>query len=124
MVIYILAVIPLLLNVLETMLTFRDSSVKMTTCTDVAAAESFKHCWDSFCKLGIKFGHYEESARSRWIIKKYSKQKAESSFEDSSVKLTSSRRRHLQAAIGKTSFKVEYFSEKENAWLKVSLNFG
>ena len=124
MVIYILAVIPLLLIVLETKSTFRDSLVKKATSADVTAAESFKHCWDSFCKLGIKFGHFEESTRSRWIIKEYFKEKAESSFEDSSVKLTSSRRRHLQAAIGKTSFKVEYFSEKENAWLKVSLNFG
>ena len=65
MVIYILAVIPLLLIVLETKSTFRDSLVKMATCADVTAAESFKHCWDSFCKLGIEFSHYKESTRSR-----------------------------------------------------------
>lgn len=65
MAIYILAVIPLLLIVLETMSTFRDSSVKMAKCTDVTAAESFKHYWESFCKLGIEFSHYKESTRSR-----------------------------------------------------------
>ena len=56
MVIYVVAVIPLLLMVVEIMSTFRDSSVKVVTyVTDnVTATESFKdlkHCWDSLCKL-------------------------------------------------------------------------
>ena len=112
--------------VLEIMSTFRDSSVKMVTYTDnVTAAESFKdlkHCWDSLCKLGIKFGHCAEATKSWLIIKKYFKEKAEDSFKDSSVKLTSSRRRHLLTAIGKTSFKVEYFNK--NTWIKLSLSSG
>ena len=43
MVIYVVAVVPMLLMVPEIMSTFRDSSVKMATYTDnVTAAESFK----------------------------------------------------------------------------------
>ena len=54
-------------------------------------------------------------------MKEKLKEKGNTIFEDSAVKITSIRRRHIGAAIGKSWFKEECVVDRINVWSKICL---
>ena len=66
-------------------------------------------------KVGSKFGYYPEVVKLWLIFKEDFKEKAD---RDSSVKITSTGRRHFGTVTGKISFKEEYLCEKINNILR------
>ena len=68
--VYAIVIIPMLLTALEIMSTFPDNTVKKSAYADNFVTEGsikcFKHCCDTFCNLGPKFGYYLEA--KSWLI--------------------------------------------------------
>ena len=105
--IYVIAVVPLLLIVLEIMKT--KNTVKMAAYADDFIAEgsikSLKRYWDTLCRLGPKFVYYPDAKKSWLIIKEEFKRKAKGVLKDSAVKITSTTRRHVGLLLEKHCLK-------------------
>ena len=66
--IYVIAVVPLLLIVLEIMTT--ENKVKMAAYADdftASGIKSLKRYWDTLCRVGSKFGYFLE-AKNSWLF--------------------------------------------------------
>ena len=75
--------------------------------------------WDKVILEGMKLGYFVNQSKS-WLILKNPDElaTAQSIFENSQIKITTSGKRHLGAALGSQDFKKEYISEKVEQWMK------
>ena len=104
MAIYAIAIIPIIL-----MLVAEANQVDNTTKTaayadDLTAAGTtmrLRNWWEKLCRLGPKFSHFLEGSKS-WLIVK---EKSQSVFKDTNIKITKESQRHLGATIGSETFK-------------------
>ena len=88
---------------------------------DLTAAgdiKGIKYWWDQLCKLGPKFVYFPEATKSWLIVKKDMEKKAEETFYDSGVKITTDGKRHLGAALGSHEYKEEYLATKVYGWIE------
>jgi hypothetical protein len=85
--------------------------------TGAGKLDKLKLWWDSVIKEGTKLGYYVNESKS-WLILKNPNDldRAKHIFQTSSIKFTTTGKRHLGAALGSQDFKKEYISEKVTKW--------
>ena len=75
--------------------------------------------WDELCTIGPKYGYYPKSSKTVLIIKDAKMfSQAKKIFNGSGIKLTVEGERHLGAAIGSSSFRESYVTDKVFKWTK------
>jgi len=120
MAIYAIAIIPLLLMIME-IVTPKAPSTKVVAYADDFTAggvlKDLRTWWDTLCHLGPKFGYYPQANKSWIIVKEQYKNSASITFKDSDIKISSTGKRHLGAAIGSTSYKNQYINDKIDIWI-------
>ena len=81
--------------------------------------DKLKEWWNKVILEGTKFGYFVNQSKS-WLILKNPDElaNAQSTFENSQIKITTTGKRHLGAALGSQDFKKEYISEKVEQWMK------
>ena len=78
---------------------------------------NLKRWWDLIIFEGRKYGYHVKPAKSWLILKDPSRlQEAEALFNSSPIKITTSGKRHLGAALGTNEFKTDYIEEKVAIW--------
>ena len=85
--------------------------------TGAGKLDSLKVWWDKVIQEGKKLGYFVNESKS-WLILKNPEDLdlAKSIFENSSIKFTTSGKRHLGAALGSNEFKKEYIAEQVVQW--------
>ena len=74
--------------------------------------------WNTFCRLGPKFGYFPEGSKSRLIVRENAKERAQTIFDNTKIKISTDGQRHLEAVIGTANFKQNYMKEKINQWIQ------
>ena len=78
---------------------------------------NLKEWWDQITREGRKIGYHVKPSKSWLILKDPGKLKeAEDIFKHSPIKITTSGKRHLGAAIGSIEFRTSYMEEKVDKW--------
>ena len=108
-------------NPLLTRLEFNQTNVHQVWLADDATGagtlQNLKLWWDKIIVEGGKFGYYVKPSKSWLVIKDPTKlAEAEILFADCPIRITSSGKRHLGAAIGSPDYKVTYMEEKVKEW--------
>ena len=87
--------------------------------TGAGRLDKLKEWWDKVILEGTKLGYFVNQHKS-WLILKNPDElaTAQNIFENSQIKITTSGKRHLGAALGSQDFKKEYISEKVEQWMK------
>ena len=105
--IYLIAIIPLVLMIIEIMSTSPDNTSKMVAYADDFTAGStvkdLKYWWGTLCELGPKFGYYTEASNTWLIIKNNFYDIANTTFKRTKINVTLNAKRHLVAVIGSRS---------------------
>ena len=85
--------------------------------TGIGKLKDLKTWWDSILKFGPYLG-YDVNENKSWLIDEepYA-QTAKTLFQDSAIKLTSERHRHLGAIVGTVENKGTYVGEKVQLWV-------
>jgi len=85
--------------------------------TGAGKLDSLKVWWDKVIQEGTKLGYFVNESKS-WLILKNPEDldRAKTIFGNSSIKFTTSGKRHLGAALGSDEFKKEYIAEKVAQW--------
>ena len=68
--------------------------------------------------MGPKFGYLPEGSKSWLIVGENSKERAQTIFDNTKIKITTDGQRHLGAVIGTANFKQNYMKEKINQWIQ------
>ena len=73
--------------------------------------------WDLIIERGALYGYYVNEDKS-WLILKDSNllEEARQIFADTGIKITTSSKRHLGAALGSVDFRHKYAEEKVSEW--------
>ena len=114
--IYGLGTKPILLS-----LDFNNTNVHQVWLADDATGAGklfdLKNWWDKVSSEGKKYGYHVKPSKSWLIVKDKNKQlEAEAIFQNTTIQITTSEKRHLGAALGSDEFKSEYMSDKVNEW--------
>ena len=87
--------------------------------TGAGKLDKLKLWWDKVILEGTKLGYFVNQSKSWLILKDPDElETAQNIFENSQIKITTSGKRHLGAALGSQDFKKEYISEKVEQWMK------
>ena len=87
-------------------------------CGTLTTAE-MRRWWDKLNLVGPKYGYFPKPSKTVLILKDQSLvAKAESSFTNSGIKITSEGDRHLGAAIGSSTFRDHYINTKIENWIR------
>ena len=73
--------------------------------------------WDKIVFLGPSFGYFANPQKTWLIVKSDHFLSAQECFCNTGVNITSEGRRHLGAALGKTTFAEKYMKEKVEKWV-------
>ena len=85
--------------------------------TGAGSLQKLRLWWDLIKEEGKKIGYIVKPSKSWLILKNPSQQtEAETMFADSPIKVTTSGKRHLGAAIGTDEFKENYLMQKVEEW--------
>ena len=85
--------------------------------TGAGSLTDLKKWWDTISDQGSKFGYFVNEGKSWLIIKNADhRERAEQIFEQSDIKITTSGKRHLGAAIGSDEFRIQYSKDKIKKW--------
>ena len=117
MTIYAIAIIPLVLMLVEQASQANNTTKTAAYADDLTATGTIirlRNWWDVLCRMGPKFGYFPEGSKS-WLIVK---NKDQSAFKDTNIKITTEGQRHLGAIIGSETFKQKYIQEKIDQWIK------
>ena len=68
--------------------------------------------------MGPKFGYFPEGSKSWIIVRENAKERAQTIFDNTKIKITTDGQRHLGAVIGTANFKQNYMKEKINQWIQ------
>lgn len=68
----------------------------------------------ALCELELKFGYYSEACKAWLTVEKKLHEITITSFKDTQIKITSTKKRHLRAVIRTMSYKKNYINEKIN----------
>ena len=121
MVIYAIAIIPLILMLVE--IRMQDNNHKKTAAyaNDLTVAgpiDQIRIWWNTLCRLGPKFGYFPEGSKSWIIVRENAKERAQTIFDNTKIKITTDGQGHLGAVIGTANFKQNYMKEKINQWIQ------
>ena len=115
---YGISVVPIL-----TRLDYNQTKVRQVWLADDATGastiENLKQWWLRIQEEGKKFGYHVKPSKS-WLIQKDHEKLtiAQEIYNDSPIKITTSGKRHLGAAIGSSDYKNSYMEEKVAEWYK------
>jgi hypothetical protein len=115
MAMYAIGILPLILKLKEEcrltkQVWFADDASAAATCCHL------RHWWDRLSQEGPKYGYYPNAAKTYLIVKEEYLSSAEQAFADTDIKITTSGKRHLGAALGSDAFIEEYVSIKVQEW--------
>ena len=115
MAMYAIGILPLILKLKEEcqitkQVWFADDTSAAATCCHL------RHWWDRLSQEGPKYGYYPNAAKTYLIVKEEYLSSAKQAFADTDIKITTSGKRHLGAAIGSDAFIEEYVSIKVQEW--------
>ena len=68
--------------------------------------------------MGPKFGYFLEGSKSWIIVRENAKERAQTIFDKTKIKIITDGQRHLGAVIGTANFKQNYMKEKINQWIQ------
>ena len=89
MAVYVIAIIPLMLMILEIIESYSEGTSKAATYADDLTAAGcipgLKYWWDQLCELGPKFGYFPQASKSWLIIRPEVEGKAKTIFQGSGV---------------------------------------
>ena len=98
------------------------STVKQTWYSDNAAATgkiTQLRVWsDEICRPGPSYGYFANRSKSWLVIKEEFEKKAEATFTDTNVKITSEGRSHLGVPIGSSTYINQFVTWKVKQWSK------
>ena len=121
MVIYAIAIIPLILMLVE--IRMQDNNHTKTTAyaddlTVAGPIDQIRIWWNTLCRLGPKFGYFPEGSKSWITVRENAKERAQTIFDNKKIKITTDGQRHLGAVTGTANFKQNYMKEKINQWIQ------
>ena len=117
MVIYAIAIIPLILMLLEIRMQDNNRTKTVAYADDLTVAgpiDQIKIWWNMLYRLAPKFGYFPEGSKSYIIVRENAKERAQTIFDNTKIKITTDGQRHLRAIIGTANFKQNYMKEKIN----------
>ena len=68
--------------------------------------------------MGPKFGYFREGSKPWIIVRENAKERAQTIFDNTKIKVTTDGQRHLGAVIGTANFKQNYMKERINQWIQ------
>ena len=68
--------------------------------------------------MGPKFGYFPEGSKPWIIVRENAKERAQTIFDNTKIKITTDGQKHLGAVIGTANFKQNYMKEKINQWIQ------
>ena len=104
---YALGLVPLI----EALVRLEIKAKMVAFADDITGADTIKDLhrwWMKLLEIGPKFGYYPKPSKSYLIVKEEHLEEARNLFEGTSIKITSSGKRHLGAVIGSQAYKEEY----------------
>ena len=117
MVIYPIAIIPLILMLVEIRMQDNNHTKTAAYADDLAVAapiDQIRIWWNTLCRLGRKFRYFPEGSKLWVIVRENAKERAQTIFDNTKIKITTDVQRHLGAVIGTANFKQNYMREKIN----------
>ena len=121
MVIYAIAIIPLILTLVEIRMQENNHTKTAAYADDLRVAgpiDQIRILWNTLCRLGPKFGYFPEGSKSWIIVRENEEERAEAIFDNTKIKITTDSQRHLGAVIGTANFKQNYMKENINPWIQ------
>ena len=121
MVIYAIAIMPLILMLVEIRTQDNNHTKTAAYADDLTVAgpiDQIRIWWNTLCRLGPKFGYFPEGSKSWIIVRENAKERAQTIFDNTKIKITTDGQRHLGAVIGTANFKQNYMKEKINQWIQ------
>ena len=86
--------------------------------TGAGSVASVKKWWDAITEFGPLFGYHANASKTWLITKEETATEAQLLFQDTDVRITTSGKRHLGAAIGSHSFVEKFVGEKVGEWVR------
>ena len=120
MVIYAISIIPLILMLVEIRMQDNNHTKTAVYADDlrvVGPIDQIRILWNTLCRLGPKFGYFPEGSKSWIIVRENAKERAQTIFDNTKLKIITDGQRHLGAVIGTANFKQNYMKEKINQWI-------
>ena len=121
MVIYAIAIIPLIVMLVEIRMQVNNHTKTVAYADDLTVAgpiDQIRIWWNTLCRLGPKFGYFPEGSKSWIIVRENAKERAQTIFDNTKIKITTDGQGHLGAVIGTANFKQNYMKEKINQWIQ------
>ena len=121
MVIYTIAIIPLFLMLVEIRMQDNNHTKTAAYADDLTVAgpiDQIRIWWNTLCRLGPKFRYFPEGSKSWIIVRENTKERAQTIFDDTKIKITTDSQRHLGAVIGTANVKQNYMKEKISQWIQ------
>ena len=117
MVIYDIAIIPLILMLVEIRMRDNNHTKTAAYADDLTVArpiDQIRIWWNTLCRLGPKFGYFLEGSKSWIIVRENAKERAQTIFDNTKIKIITDGQRRLGAVIGTANFKQNYMNQKIN----------
>ena len=117
MVIYDIAIIPLILMLVEIRMRDNNHTKTAAYADDLTVArpiDQIRIWWNTLCRLGPKFGYFLEGSKSWIIVRENAKERAQTIFDNTKIKIITDGQRRLGAVIGTANFKQNYMNQKTN----------
>ena len=121
MVIYAIAIIPLILMLVEIRMQDNNHTKTAAYADDLTVAgpiDQIRIWWNTLCRLGPKLGYFRKGSKSWIIVRENAKEPAQTIFDNTKIKIPTDGQRHLGAVIGTANFKQNYVKEKINQWIQ------
>ena len=119
MVIYVIAIIPLILILVEIRMLDNNHTKTAVYANDLTEpTDQIRIWWNKLCRLGPKFVYFPEGSKSWIIVRENAKERAQTIFDNTKIKITTDGQGHLGAVIGTANFKQNYMKEKINQWIQ------
>ena len=117
MVIYVIGIILLILMLVEIRMQDNDhtkTAAYADELTVVGPIDQIRIWWNTLRRLGPKFGNFPEGSKSWIIVRENAKERAQTIFDNTKIKITTDGQKHLGAVIGTANFKQNYTRKKIN----------
>ena len=120
-VMFAIAIIPLIVMLVEIRIQDNNYTKTAVYADDLIVAgpiDQIRIWWNTLCRLGPKFGYFPEGSKSWIIVRENAKERAQTIFDNTKIKITTDGQGHLGAVIGTANFKQNYMKEKINQWIQ------